>query len=297
MTSYTSRLSFVLLSIATMMGGLASGACSSSSSNRAESSDRPEAVADSPESGRSAKELFIKGNEYLDRNEWKRAIETYEMALEQKKRWDIYLNKAIAHSAQNDFEAALNAIEQSINNGGEENPRVYYNLGNVYQNRGLYRQAIKAYRMSLAKREGLDLDTLVNIGSTLTILGQYREAHETYERAEKMAPNDPRIKHGFAVLLFLEGQHQQSIDAFNQLLSMNDEYADGYYDRAHALARENEYRAAIDSLKRFLELKPESSRTDKVQSLIEAYRDKLEDTSSSSSSSEGNASSSTSTPQ
>jgi tetratricopeptide (TPR) repeat protein len=255
---------------------VSASACSSTSLSKSDSSSQPKATADEPESGPSAQELFVKGNEFLDRGEWERAIETYDEALKREKRWDLYLNKAIAHSSNTQFEAALDAIEKSLAHGGQDRASVYFNLGNVYQNRGLYNHALKAYRASLAHRDDLDADTLVNIGSTLTILGRYEDAKTTYERAEKLAPNDPRIKHGFAVLLYMEDEDQKSLDAFNQLLSMAPEYADGYYDRAHVRARQDDYRRAIEDLKRYLELEPKSHRKAKVEALIDTYRGKVE---------------------
>lgn len=250
-------------------------ACSSSSSTK----DDPaatEATAESPDSGKSAREWFAQGNRHLDERQWEQAIDSYESALKKNsERADIYRNLGIARASNNDFEKAIEAFENALTHGGDDDPEVYYNLGNVYQQRGLYDPALKAYRTSLSYRDDLDVDTLVNIGVVLTVLDEREKAREAYERAQQLAPRDPRIQHGIATLLYLEQEPRQALDAYSQVHSMDSEYAPAYYDKARPLADLERWRDAVDALETYLEVAPDGKYADKAKGRLEMYRDKL----------------------
>lgn len=268
-------LAFTLVSAAA-----ASSNCKSSNSPKTGSASAE--AAESEESGPSAQERFVRGNEHLDAGEFEDAIQSYESAVEQDpKRWDAWLNLAIAHSKSNQFTEAIDAIEQCLANGGAERPEVYFNLGNIYQKRGLYRQALKAYRTSRAYAEQPDVDTLVNMGATLAIMNRPEDAHEMYEKAQKLAPQDPRVQHGIAVALHLKGKHRESIQAYDQLLSMDPDYTRAHYDKAQSYVHLEEFRNAIDTLETYLEKAPDGRFASDASDKLKLYRKKLENSSSS----------------
>ncbi|MFB6350903.1 MAG: tetratricopeptide repeat protein, partial [Bradymonadaceae bacterium] len=153
---------------------------------------------------------------------------------------------------------------------------VYYNLGNIYQKRGMYDQAIKAYRTSLSYRDDIDVDTLVNIGGALTILGKRDAARTAYERARKKAPRDPRVPHGLAILLHLDGEYQAALDTYGQLHSMAPDYARAYYDKARPLLELDRTRDAIGALEQYLELAPDGDYAQKARERIKTYEEQLE---------------------
>lgn len=271
------------MTLVLLLSLLLAPACKSGSSQKKGSSTK-KATSEKPDSeedaGPSAQELFAAGNKHLDERDWEAAVDAYRSALEKNaERWDVHLNLAIALSEMGKFNEALDAIEGSLAKGGDEQPEVYFNLGNIYQERGLYRQAVKAYRTSLAHREETDLDTLVNIAAALTILGEKSKAKSTYEKAQKLAPQDPRIQHGFAVLLHLEGEHKKSIDAYQQLHSMAPDYAAGYFDEASPHVEIEDFRGAIDALQRYLEVAPDGPYAQKAKKLIDIYREQAESSS------------------
>ncbi len=264
-------LAAVLLAAAT-----ASSGCKSSSPQSRDGAPT-EATAETADGEKSARELFVRGNQHLDDEQWKRAISSYEAALEQNSdRWKIHHNLGVAHTANNDFEEAIGAFENALTRGGDADPDLYYNLGNAYQRRGLYDQALKAYRTSLSYRDELEVDTLVNIASTLTVIGARDQAHEAYERARTIEPRDPRIHHGLAILRYLDDEPKQALEVYSRLHSMDADYAPAYYDKARPLADLERWDEAIEALETYLELAPDGDYADKAQGRIEIYRDKLE---------------------
>lgn len=264
--------------VACLVATLTSAAgCSSAKVVQKDDDEKPAAEAQAPET--SAQEYFLRGNEALDKDEWKEAIAAYQKAVDQDpERWDAYLNMAIAHSQTKDFEAAVEAIDKALAHGGEKKPEVYFNLGNIYQKRGLYEQAVKAYRTSLAYREDADhVDTLVNIGAALAIMGREKNARKTYEKARRLTPDDPRIQHGLAILYFLDQKKKESIRSFEQLEAMAPDYAPAYFDRAMILARLDRYDEAVASLKTYLRKAPDGPLAHRAEGLLEIYQQQARD--------------------
>ena len=269
-----------LTALLLLLAVAATAGCSSgTSATKGTEADKPaaEAEAEEPaETGPSADELFSRGNEHLDAERWEEAISSYQKALDRDSgRWDVLLNLAIAQSSAGHFEEAVDRIADCLNGGGEGRPEVYYNLGNIYQRRGLYQQAIKAYRTSLAHADEPDVDTLVNIGAALTILDRRRQAEATYKKAQKLAPRDPRIQHGFALLLYHGGKFDESLDAFEQLHRMAPDYARAWYDESNVHIKREDFKSAIEALEKYLAIAPEGTYADKARELIKVYRKEL----------------------
>ena len=251
--------------------------CKSSGPQKAQSDQKKATASSASAPGRSAQELFVEGNDHLDPGQWEKAISAYREAAElDSGRWDVYLNLAIAYSKTNQFNEAIGAAEQALAHGGEERPEVYYNLGNIYQKRGLYHQAIRTYRAALAHGDERDVDTLINIATCLTIIGEKHDARQTYQRAQAKAPRDPRIQHGFAVLLSHEGKYRQAVDAYQKLHSMAPDYAPGYFDEAGPHANAGNYRKAIEALEKYLQVAPDGEYADTAEARIELYRNKAD---------------------
>lgn len=272
------------IAAATLALTAATVGCSSSNTQRADDSSTEARSSSSStdasegDDGPSAQRLFERGNDRLDEGDWSGAIEHYRKAAERDDdRWDVHLNLAIALSKDNQFEEAIRSIRRAFEAGGDDEPEVYYNLGNIYQERGLYHDAIRAYRTSLSHRDGADLDTLVNIGSALTILDRLDDARATYRRAAEIDPRDPRVLHGRAVVLFLEGKHRESVDAYRRVHEVAPDYAPAYYDQSAPYVRLDEYDEAIRVLEKYLEIAPDGQHADGAEALIENYRARIEE--------------------
>jgi tetratricopeptide (TPR) repeat protein len=252
-------------------------ACSSSKKQERPDEERLVDEEKSPE-GRTnrADEYFSSGNEKLDARQWDAAISLYKKALEEdEKRWDIWMNKAIAESSKPDFQAAIASMEQALHHGGDREPVVYFNLGNIYQNRGMYRQSIKAYRAGLAYRGEPHLPSLHNIGSGLIFLGDYEGARATYDHILSIDPDDVRARLGHALILDLEGKPKKALEAYQEIVRLDPKFAQAYLNKSRVHAKLDQHREAVSSVERFLELAPDSPYADRAEKLLEQYRKEL----------------------
>ena len=100
------------------------------------------------------KELQTKGQfkaatSHLKAGDYEKAIELYTLVIEKDPRnRDAYVNRAIAYGGLRNFFAGLTDFAEALELG-EEDPEIYYNLGNLYSAKNLFAQAIKSYGRAL----------------------------------------------------------------------------------------------------------------------------------------------------
>ncbi|MBA2660862.1 MAG: tetratricopeptide repeat protein [Bradymonadaceae bacterium] len=225
----------------------------------------------------TAQEHFLQGNAFLDQQQWAEAIDAYTKAVAlEPKRWDIHMNRAIAHSANIEFELALASIEAALDNGGQNEREVYFNLGNIYQNRGLYGQAIDAYRAGMAIDGKLDVDSMLNIGAAYAILNELDLARQTLEKVQQLAPDDPRAPHGLALVLQLEEKYDEALLAYERVEAMAPNFSLSYFNRGYVLTQLRRYREAIAAYERYIALDPEGPYVKRARRSIETAQKALE---------------------
>src|SRR5690554_402646 len=247
-----------------------SSACSSAPAEPAESTTRKEKTA-VPE--QSAQELFLQVNQKLDLKDYKGAISLYDRALTvDPARWDIYMNKGIAHSSLQQFSQAVDAMDAALNNGGDAHAEVYFNLGNIYQNRGLYVQSIKAYRSSLALRERPHVDTILNIAAGLMFMRELDQAEKTYAYLQTLAPDDARLYVGLELLEQAREHYDKAAAHYDHALLVDPGYAHAYFMKGSLEKLTEKYADSIQSFERYIELAPDGPYARPARIRIEAMK-------------------------
>ena len=225
----------------------------------------------------SVQELFVKGNTHLEAEEWDKAIEVYKQAENLETRWDLLLNRGIAEIQTGDFNSALNSFSEALNKGGEKEAIVYFNLGNLYQERGLYQDAVNAYRAGLVYVPAgtTDVDMITNLGAAYVFLRQWDDAVETYDYLQTKAPNDPAALHGLGMVQQMKGNYDQAIEKYNQVSTSFPKFAMSHYTRAQCLGAQKKYVEAISAYKEYKRLFPDSNYINRINSIIQRYEDKV----------------------
>ena len=260
----TSHLSLLIAVVVVLSSGLV--ACSSSSSAEKEDDAEPEVVE--PE-GPTAQELFVQANEALDQRDWEEAASLYEQVTDlDDERWDAHMNRGIALTHNEQFRDATEAFQDALNAGGNSEPTVYFNLGNHYQERGLHEAAIDAYRASMAQRGDLHYETLLNISASFTFINAHEQARKTIERALKLDPDDPRAHITLGLTIFSEGQPDEALEIYDEVVAMAPDFAPGHYNRGFVLLRMGDDEKARESFTNYLELAPDGPYVQKAESHI-----------------------------
>lgn len=222
-----------------------------------------------------AQALFLHGNDALDRGEWEIAINRYNEALALDQRWDIHMNRGIALTRQNRFRDATDAFAAALDAGGHQEYLLYYNLGNLYQERGLYEKSIDAYRTSLSYRGELEYETLLNIGAAYTFVHAYEDARITITRAIEMNPDDPRAHLSLALIIFSEEQPDQALRLYDELVANFPDFGPAHFNRGFVLMRTGDREGAIEAFQTYLRLEPEGPYARQADSNINILRRRM----------------------
>lgn len=229
------------------------------------------------EEGPSAQELFLQGNRALDAAEFEQAAAAYAEAVEaDPQRWDAHLNHGIALVHVRKFDAAINAFDQALRQGGEGEPKVYLNLGNAYQERGMYGASIEAYRAGLAVAGRPDVDLLVNLAAGYLFLRRNEDARATYQHAREVAPDDPRALHGLALVMQMEEKYEDALRTYKQVHAMAPDFPLSYFNRGYVLGLLQRYPEAIEALERYRQIDPEGPYLKRAKNLKRNFQEKLD---------------------
>lgn len=270
MIASTFRNCAVAICLSTLV--LGSVACSSSSA--AEPDDTSELTEPAPS---EVKQQFAQANEALDDGDWERAAELYGQVVDaDPDRWDAHMNRGIALMRSQEFSDAVDAFDDALSAGGDTEPVVYFNLGNLYQERGQYQAAIDAYRTSMAVRGELDYETLLNISASFVFLHAHDEARQTIERAMELEPDDPRSYLTLGLLEQSEENPDRALEIYDELVATEPEMGPAHYNRGYVLMRMGKNEQALEAFDTYLEVAPDGPYVQQTKSNISTIEDRLD---------------------
>lgn len=220
----------------------------------------------------AAQELVVRANSLLDAGKYEEAASEFQAASElAPDRWDIHMNRAVALSRANHFDQALGSMELALQKGGDTEPLAYLNLGNVYQERGMYLQAVETYRAGLAVSDKPEIDLLLNLGSAYLFLYEYEKAEQTFEHMRDIVPDDPRPAHGLALSLQMKEQYKDALQAYEDVHMIDPQFAQAYFNKGWVLAALGRYPEAIQSLRGYIQRDPQGPYVKQAENLIASY--------------------------
>lgn len=224
-----------------------------------------------------AQEHFVKGNAKLESGDYKGAVKEYRRARKyHAERWDIAMNLGITYSRAGKFTKAINQMEEALRLGGDKELICYFNLGNVYQERGMYPQSVDAYRAALAQEpDKPHVDTLINLASAYMFMYQYDNAKQTYEYTRSLVPDDPRPVHGIALVLQAQNLYQQSYEMYENVHRIDPNFAMSYLNKSWVLAALDRYPEAIRSLETYLQKDPKGPYVRRANTMLRVFKSKL----------------------
>jgi tetratricopeptide (TPR) repeat protein len=217
------------------------------------------------------------GHEALARGDYRAAEQAYARALSRyPEAWELRMNRAIALSHIPDFEGAMGEMRQAAQQGGKESWLFWYNLGNLYQNRGMYEESVTAYRAALSLHRTPNVDILLNLGAGYLFVQRYEEARQTFDYVVELAPRDPRAYNNLALLLQMQRKYPEALAAYEQVHMLDPNYAQAYFNKADMLGGGmNRHAEAIAAFERYIELEPNGPYVGRAKNRIDVMRAKL----------------------
>jgi tetratricopeptide (TPR) repeat protein len=162
-----------------------------------------------------------RGNAYLGKSEYERAIADYDRAIELDPKYAMaYHNRGLSHYNRRDYDQAIADYSHAI----QLNPKyavAYHGRGLAYRKKGEYDRAIADY------------DRVIELDP------QYTEAYIVRGAA-----------HDF------KGEYDRAIADYNRAIELNPKSADAYNNRGASRHDKGEYERSIADYDRALELNP-----------------------------------------
>lgn len=124
-------------------------------------------------------------------------------------------------------------------------------LGVAYDHMGMRAQAQEYYERALSVAP-YNAEALYNLGHSLYLGGQYKEAMKRLKTAARVSPNDPRIPFSAALVEIRLGKYE---DAFRSLVLISDPYS-ARFNLAAILEDSNLSKEAIKQYEAALRLRP-----------------------------------------
>ncbi len=252
------RLSACLVILA--IAAIAISACSST----------PETVDDATAALEDSN-AYQQGHQAMEQGRWEEASQFYGQAADEApQNWSAHLNHAIALTRDESFRQGLEAFGRALEQGGEDEAIVYYNLGNLYQAWARYDLSIDPYRTALALSDDPDLsfDAILNLSASLSFINALDDAHRALDDAQQMRPDDPRPQLTRGVVLQHQDRSPEALELYDALLSAHPDYVAAHFHRAYVLMRLERHQEALEGFQTYLAQAPDGDYRSQAESHI-----------------------------
>lgn len=216
-------------------------------------------------------DLNAKALEHMKKGEVEEAVKVLTEQIE-KVPTDVvaYINFGNVLLSMGDVERAARFYDRAIEIDSNV-PTVYYSYGNLYYQAQEYTKAAQKFQMALEK--GLDeADVYFMLGISLLNQGEAKLAMPYLLTATEKNPDDIEAWFQYALVLAQLSLFDEAINAFNQVLAMDDTHADALYYLGTARLMNGEDSTIIKPLfEKVVTLQPEHEMALSALDAITAY--------------------------
>lgn len=208
---------------------------------------------------------------YLQEGNYEKAREEYSKSLEMlegNEQVHVFLQMAESYQAEGNHAAAREQYEKALPYlGPEEQARILMTVSATHDAEGQPEKAIQ----TLARAIELDPDSAQAIQLIADLLirqGREAEAEEYLARMPEGAELPPDMLINIGIRRYNEGQTEEAIDNFTQVVEARPEMAEPYYYRGLAYLGGGQNDLAAADLNRFLELAPEHEKAAEAREFL-----------------------------
>lgn len=189
-----------------------------------------------------------------------RAEELYREALAMdEENAALYYNLGNVYYDRGSYGEAIAAYENSLERGGED-LRVYYNLGNAYYEGGNFDAALAAYRdaREAGEGEGPDGQLTVNTAKTLRQLGRDQEARELLKGYLSENSGDALGWFHLGNIAYDAGEYEAAASHFSGAVEQQQGFTRAQFNLGNTLYRLGSYREAAEAFEAVLSREPDN---------------------------------------
>ncbi|MGD2087845.1 MAG: tetratricopeptide repeat protein [Candidatus Aminicenantes bacterium] len=186
--------------------------------------------------------------------------------------------KATALYKESKYEAAL-ALFQDFRQHQPQLYQIGINIGNCYLELGRFEEAIKEFQAVADKitaensevKGNAELARLyASIGDTYMRQNKLKAAEEYFKKSIEIDSSDHALAYNVAEILFAGGKTEDAIKYYQLAIRIKPDWPKSYVQLGYAYLNKGDTKAAIESLKKFVELAPDSPQTPGVKDIIKS---------------------------
>lgn len=188
--------------------------------------------------------------------------------------------KATTLYKESKYEAAL-ALFRDFR---KQRPHLYQiavNIGNCCLELGRFEEAIKEFQTAADKiaaenpeiKGNTELARLyASIGDTYMRQDKLKEAEEYFKKSIEIDSSDHALAYNVAEILFAGGKTDEAIVYYQLAIQIKPDWPKSYAQLGYAYLNKGDTKAAIENLKKFVELAPDSPETPGIKDIIKSLQ-------------------------
>ncbi len=186
--------------------------------------------------------------------------------------------KATALYKESKYEAAL-ALFQDFRQQQPDLYQIGINIGNCLLELGRYEEAVKEFQAVADKitagnpeaKGNTELARLyASIGDTYMRQDKLAEAEEYFKKSIEIDPSDHLLAYNVGEILFVAGKTDDAIPYYQLAIKIKPDWPKSYVQLGYAYLNKGDTKAAVENLKKFLELAPDSPEAPGVKDIIKS---------------------------
>ncbi|MEW6455567.1 MAG: tetratricopeptide repeat protein [Acidobacteriota bacterium] len=191
-----------------------------------------------------------------------------------------FIEKANQLFSEKKYDEAISLMQQFL----EKNPKAYQayiNIGDCYREKGEFEKAIENYNWAIeeAKKDEttgkeMTAKALAAIGECHMRKGDFSSAQTFFKQSIDTYPENEALAYNVGEIFFSNQKHDEAIQYFTLATKIKPDWGPAYYKLGLVYLNKADYEKAIENLKKFLELEPNSEFAPTVKNMLE-YLEKI----------------------
>jgi lipopolysaccharide biosynthesis regulator YciM len=184
------------------------------------------------------------------------------------------IENAQALIAEKNYDKALDVLSDLLEKHKEDMGIEIVNLyiGNCYAMKGDYNKAIEYYQKSLEKFPK-NKELILAIGNAYNNLNDHDNAMKWFNKLAIDDIGNVDTLYNIAVIAYNQGDFERAASFFKKSTEIDAAFADGYYQLGMTYTALDKQKEAVEVLKKFMELAPDSPDFETAKAIVDAFKD------------------------
>ena len=212
----------------------------------------------------TAAQWLDKGNFYFDAEDYNKAVEYYNKAVELNPNYGTAWNNiGVAYYNLGNYNKAVEYYNKSL----ELNPDydiAWNNLGLAYRRLGNYNKAVECYNKAVRLNPKYDT-AWNNLGFAYDSAGNYNKAIESYNKAIEINPKYGTAWNNLGFVYYSSGDYNKAVECYNKAVESNFTNAPVWNNLGWAYRKLGNYKKALEYYNKAVELNPNDNHYKKYR--------------------------------